>query len=881
MHNRTWTVLAPVLLVLAGSARAQKLESRGVFADKTGAQHSWFVTPTHALNWDSRPYIPVGGTFCSHYLAEGQTEEGWNKDTQTLDLLKSKGVQDLIIDPVVSAVDVPASAWQRLADYLDANGFRYGITFGVGVKTLLTGTVVKPGSYRVKDVGVDVDPTWAASDAESARFVITDKEGSAILRTGVVPVRNGFATASADRTIAAGAIGLLYPRKALTPSRSGFLPDLWSGYDGYRDRLLTTLARVKFGPGLRFFLDPLGHALGLPGETEDLVPDSPAFRLEFQAYLSEKYSGGVDELLGKWGVLDHEAVKDFHQASCLVPLWERSRGVAFMYDSLTNQMVQTDGNGEQSRFWSDLRDCRDRGISYYMNSAADLLKHEVANVPVIYTYTEQHRIFTNPARAGGFDGLGIAAYGRGTTLVNSGADAALSQASAPPRTTWLIVTETLDTSSPTKDHLGYPSEVAMDQDLDMLRSVGAKGFFVWGLQVLPEPKYANFELTRSPEQMGWLKGYADRLQRDGDVAVSEPRTLPYPLGAAGIIHPGLVGPTGVRWAVSMAPGRLLEFGSSYAGYTIVLPDGEAAVIWSLHGPRETHLVVPDPTRIRVTRADDTPIPFKLNAKARTLTLMLDEHPAVIHGGGEEVFPTEAVEDVMKQFQALIAQADAQKIPAEQYRFRLSTAARIYQRAPKAAFMGVAEALNSLGGAIQPYTWIEAERAEPHSFSEVTPDDAASGGACLALNTAIRPPAEGYGAQYSFSVPADDMYTVWVSCTPPGAQTSPFAWAVDTMEPQTSAEAVQVGTPYLGDRLVWMRLGRLRLKRGDHTLTLRVTDQAPGTGRYFLTLDSFIVTRLPFTPEGITKPPLAAVSDKTPFRKPDDSLIPKSNTKKKQ
>src|SRR5688572_31658697 len=101
----------------------------GVFTDKSGVKHAWSVNSAHALTWDREPYIPVGGVFCPRYLADGQTESNWAADTQALETLKSKGMLDVLINPVVSAPQIPAAAWQKLLDHLDSNGFRYGISF--------------------------------------------------------------------------------------------------------------------------------------------------------------------------------------------------------------------------------------------------------------------------------------------------------------------------------------------------------------------------------------------------------------------------------------------------------------------------------------------------------------------------------------------------------------------------------------------------------------------------------------------------------------------------------------------------------------------------------------------------------------------------------
>jgi hypothetical protein len=857
------------------STIAQRPEANGVYTDKTGGQHPWNITSSHALIWDKQTYVPVGGTFAPRYLAEGQTDGNWAKDTEALGVLKARGMMDIIIDPVVSAGDVPATGWQKLVDHLEAGGFRYGISFGAGVKTRLTGIVVKPGEYRVGNLGQNVDPSWRVTDADSAKYVVVAPDGSQILQRGDVQVKNGFATVAINSTVTSGAVGVLYPRKTIAPNRDGFLPDLWAGFDAYRDKLLSVFSQVKFGTGLRFFLDPLAHPLAIQGEADYLVPDSPAFRLEWEAYLSQHYQG-IDDLMQKWGLLEHD-LKDYKQAAALVPLHSNRRGIAFMLNAATNSVIQLDANADVGRFWRDLRDCRDTSLSYYMRSAADFLKREIANVPVVYTYTEQRSMYTNSERSGGFDGLGIKAYARGSALVTGGADSAYSQAGESAKSMWLIVTETLDTNSPRKDRLGYASEQALFTDLDWLRGIGAKGFFVNGFQVLPEAAFANYQIIRAPEQIDWLKRYCDKINKEADMALSQPRTLPYPASAAGLVHAGPIGTGGVWWVRSILPGRPIEFGGSYSGYTIALPEGQATVLWSLRGPRETHLWVPDPRRVDITTPDRTPITPKINLKTKTVSFMMPDSPVIVRSGQDEVFPIEATEDALKQLRALLL--NSEKLPVDQFKYQFNNALLSYHNNPKLAFVTAAEALNALGGMMQIYAWIEAEAAQPHNFSEVALNDAASGGSYLSLNTETVPRGQGYAAQLKFSVPKDDNYTIWISCTPPGANTSEFAWTLDaTAQINQSRDAARVGEAYLDDRMMWLKLGRAQLKGGDHTLTLNVKDRAAATGRFALALDSLIVTRYSFKPNGIAKPDLAEISDTLDLKPLTDLKPPKLKKK---
>ncbi len=862
------TALTLWLLASSGSF-AQKAATTGVYADRAGKTHVWSVTTSHSLVWDGQPYVPVGGTFAPRFLAEGQTEENWQKDAAGLDMLKAKGVLDVIIDPTISAANVPAAAWQRVVDYLDGNGFRYGILFGAGVTTPLSGTVVKPSKNRQEDVRDGQGITYRDTEADLLRYYFVDaQDGTQVLFDGKARVQDGEITIPPNERFGNGTVGVFFPHKRIKPARQGGLADIWAGYDAYRDRLMAVLNRVKFGPGLRFFLDPLGHPLSLMGEDTDyIVPDSPAFRLEWEAYLTQKLPT-LEDLMNAWG-LQERNIKSYSQAARMIPLAANNRGMPFMLDPDTDKKMET--RGGSSNFWAQLRECRDTSLAFYMNATADLLKREVANVPVIYTRTHNHRIFTNSERGGGFDGLGMAAYGRGSALVTSGAESVISQADASTRPMWCLVTEMMDTAGPAKDTLGIPSKQALFYDLDWLRNIGARGFYVHGFQVLPEQSFPNFQILKAPEQITWVKEYGDKLARGLNLADVRANTLLYPEAAAGYVHSGPIGSGNVLWVPSLAQGKPLLFGNSYAGYTITLPEGAQTVLWSLRGPRQTRLIVGDPRQVKITTPEGLPIQIgKLDLKHKSIETVVPETPIIIRGNESEVFPAEAAEDALVLLKALVSQAETAKLPdAFSFKLKADRAFNMYKlKDSRMAYAMAADAINSIVPSVQPYTWQEAERADSHTFSEVVSNPAASGEAYLNLVASSRPGAAGYGAEYKFAVPVDDSYNIWIACSPPGPLTSPFVWLVDTDQSRTSAEASIIGAPYLSNQFVWMNLGRAFLKKGPHTYTLRVTEPT-ASGKYVFALDSVLITRSAFIPNGTTRPSLLGpVEGKLPKGKLD-------------
>jgi hypothetical protein len=838
--------------VLASTpAIAQKKATAGAFTDRGGVRHEWSVTAGHVLIWDSRPYIPVGGRYAPRYLAEGPTEENWNKDVQDLALIKARGVSDIIVDPVVSAVQIKTETWQRLVDHLEAEGFRYGIAFGSGVGTELTGTVVNPAAYRVGDLSAGAEAGWDTPDADQGWYIVADAhDGTQILGEGKAFARSGRISVTVSNRSAEGAVAVLYPHKSVRPGLEGSLPDIWGGFDVYRDRLMQVMGTVRFGPGLRFFLDPLGEKVGLPGEADYLVPDSPAWRLEFEAFLSRKYPTPTALAVG-WALVDRD-ISDFRKAASLVPLWFRNKGVPYMLDSTTGKRLQV--SGMESRFWADLRECRDQSLTYYLKSAAEVLKREIAGVPVLYTHTMHHRMFTSAAEPGGLDGLGAAAYGSGTRLLQSGASSAYSQVTDADRNLWFIATETCDPvgagGSP-----GWVSRDALTRDFDWLFGAGVRGAYVRALR-LPQgspPVYAN--LVASPEQIEWLRDYGTRLASSTATPAGGPRTLPFPAAAAGYVPSGPIGNGAVWWVPSLAPGRALDFGSLYSGYAITMADGENVVIWSRSGSRETRLYIADPRKLRAETPEGTPVPIKADVKGRIARLTIPETPIILKTQGQDVFPIEAVEEAMRQLRALVVQAQVEKIPNQDFRYMLETVEGRYRRKDMATAYGLCQqALSGIVEVMQPYSWREVEQATVQTFTEVVPDAGASGGMYLSLNTTAAPPRDGYSFQIPFRAPADDTYTVWLACSPPSPTVSPFAWVVDTGETHLSTEGKVVGETFLSDKLGWMELGKVALKAGNHTFTLRVTDRATATGTYTFDADALLVTRMPFEPRGTSRPP---------------------------
>jgi len=144
-------VLVGVLLCSGPGAADAKQFTKGVYLDSGGDAHDWYISDAQALVWDGTPYIPAGAAFAPSYFLS-QTDASWQADVGALQALKGKGITDLLIRPAAPASSVPSDAWQKLIDYLDQEGFRYGIDLADGPRGRATGFVVCPRKYKYPKV---------------------------------------------------------------------------------------------------------------------------------------------------------------------------------------------------------------------------------------------------------------------------------------------------------------------------------------------------------------------------------------------------------------------------------------------------------------------------------------------------------------------------------------------------------------------------------------------------------------------------------------------------------------------------------------------------------------------------------------------------------
>ncbi|MCX6345577.1 MAG: hypothetical protein NT018_10985 [Armatimonadetes bacterium] len=824
--------LAVVIILVAVSASnvtagPLKYKAAGTFVDSAGGQHTWSVNETHALVWDNKPYIPVGCVFVSKYAGGEASEANYKADVSALEELKAKGITDIVLKTGKPISSCDPAAVQKIISFLDNSGFAYGVEFDDGPADPLSGYHISPTDYKLNGPKDDATLVFDWPDVDSALYLIVSKLGGAIIEKGGAIVKGGKVTLNLSRPLGSSDQLIVYPHKKLNAA-SGGMNDLWTGFGEYRDRMLAFFKNVKFGQGLRFFLEPFTSKMDFTGDMTSFLPDSPGFRLGFEGYLLRKYNheGGIN---AAWGT--NERFETAEIAARLVPLWSYRQGVYALYDRSSAQTYSVDAASTQ--YWKDALDYRDMSTQEYMNTIADTLRKNIANVPIVFKNTKFHRLYANPFGMGGYDGLGVEAYGtgEGPALRVGGGAYALAEESA--KSEWFIVANTQ--ASNAANSAGYTSEQSMAGSLDTLREVGCKGFFVEGLQS-----------EAGAAQIDWLKNFKEKISPES-LANYKPTVVNYPISPNTGGYTKRLAPD-AWWLPTLRVGKTSDLGDGLCAYTIL---GEGCCyLWSNIGPKTLTFKAPATGLPTV----DYPSKSAVTAKKRGIfTVDLTDNPVVLRGLDFEMFfPYETAEKKVAQLKELIPVADKAKIGVAQAKAGLENAKAVIGGGQAMIASSIAQrCIDELRSSLGADTWIEGEKATANSFDGIVATPGASGSLALALDTLNNAPIEPYSATYSFDTKENCSYEIWVAGAPP-SEGSPASYTVDEVS-WAPITAIDGKTEPYAPGLAWYKIGTTNAFAGSHSLRIRIDGKRQQDNRFYFAIDAIVLSPKGFKPNGIMKP----------------------------
>ena len=849
-------IVLPILLGLVaflGAATpkgyAQTAISHGVYADSAGTRHVWSVNGAHTLLWDAHPFVPVGGLFQARSWKANPTDDDWQSDVAALQSLKARNVTDIYVQPARGGLtSVKPETIQRLLDRLDADGFTYGISLNDGPKDFLSGYVVRPGAYRQEVPENGGILRFPIDNLASSLFFQVSRSGTEILKSGEATMVAEGARVTSSAITGINTVVFLVPRKVYfaRPVEAGGLgmPNVWEGFDAYRDALLLLFRSVHPGKGFRFFVDALPPDLTVTGgEIEHFVPTGAGFLSEWEDWLARRYRN-INSLQNGWAMNDRE-ISDFHQAARMVPLWGGGKGVEAFYDTTVNRTLRA--NTERSAFWNDLTTFRVESVRGYMNDLATVLKRSVADVPVVYRSHGYSPLFAGLPVRGGFDGIGIEAYGHGSDLVTGAAGYVYAQAAEANKTLWLPVVATADAPPAHKTAKGYASSLSLHADLDWLREIGARGFYVNGVH-LADPTRRPSDLSDTPEQLSWLSEYAKLLVATGVASADTiPKAVFYPRGLpAGTVR-SLAG--GAWWLPTDRLGVAYDFGPVGRAYALSEDGGTVYYLFNPTGTRRIHLKIPKASRL----ADGPKVAWSASAQGEmnrgkdTLALTIGPDPVRVLNLASLPVPLEAFNELLTETAALVhAMRVGKSLEVGRYETELNALrARYKEDQPYPVIADLLAFRANLREVMRQYAWIEAEgppaRPSQHTFDEISDRAGASGGRVLLVD----PRSEGAPtatATYSLTAKDTSTYQLWVAASPD----APLSFRLDghAMLDQATLPR-QVGLPYANGTLVWMNLGTATLPKGAHTLEMRADGPAA--------VDVILLTRDGFVPDGPNPP----------------------------
>ena len=851
----TWSLL--VILAAVTASRAEKGQNGGIYREHSGAPHAWTVHRSHLLEWDEKPYVPAGVVFHSAFL-RAPSAETLQQDVAELDRLKSAGIEDVWVEPDRGLLENSTEQIQSLLDALEQRGFRYGLRVGdrhteplVGFSPTLPAVHVPASRLQP---GTRQNWTVETPQARRAAYLLTDnspngKSQSWAIAAGEVAAESNTARIEIqfrNSRLLGQTRGLLHvvPEVQIPPDQLGSFGDLWGGMQAYAVRLKQRLQALKFGPGLRFLLDPFAAGDGSVGQEDEVFPSSPEFRKAFGEWIERRYGVGTINL--NWRTAERQ-IRTREEAGRLVPLWPRNdppEGDGWLFDP--EDKVAYRCQPRASSIWRDLDAFRTVTLKRWMNMITGSLESEGLNVPMLFTWSAYHPVFNNTPSPTGYDGLGAQLYGAPDKIAQNSAAYAMAQAEEGDRNTWLIAARLGAGMDPN----GKPTPIVDSNQLRLtwnaMRETGFRGVYL-------DPRDTPNAVSMAKELGTVLQSEAARLT--GEV----PRVCFFPLSLATADRVTRLS-NGVWWVPAGGAAKLLGLGDTMRGYEITHPLGDThpvqtgVVVWSTTGTREVTVFVPDSSIVSLH--DSGGKPLKLDKRKREIRFKFGEEPVVVSGiSAAALFPVELATEALREFEALLRAADAQKLDGaglrgiyDQMRKNLDAgnAGIVYQT--------MQPYVQQLRYQLYPYVWLEGERCGSHNFTSVTFQAGCSTGTYLRLDRAELPVSRFYHASYFADLARDGTYEIWMAGKAPGSPgVSPLVWQVDDELPVTQSTVTPVGGEYAAG-MTWFRLGQLTLKAGRHELSLAITQKAEGAGgRYVAGVDTVVFTRPGFQPRGIEKP----------------------------
>lgn len=795
-------------LVVSAAAQSR----HGTYKPAGAEPVAWQINTNHSLVWGSDPYLPVGLRIDGTPAAVADA--------------KAAGVTDVLVDLPVSG-----KGWAETFAALEKNSMRYLVRID-SLAPMSKGVAVEPQGYRVSGMLVGKTITANIPGATSALIVTAAKRDGVINIAVRVPIKDGKLSYTVKSGPQLDSVALIYPEMSSLEQ-----PDYWTGMDVQRDTLLSSLRKYSPGKGLRGIVNPIGRTVSLPGRELRFVPTNREFRNEFRLLLEQRYKT-IETVTKAWtmgsSIFNQKIVtkdgkpiplpKLFERIARLIPLWQGSRGVSYLWDPETDQTIACDRS--HSSIWNDIVDTVNAtAIRRYSRLVA--ATRTVCDVPVIQEWNGwslPYEVASSPV-----DGIGMKATGTSPSALAETGVRATSSVLRWEGSGWLPATDI---------YLGGGPDAAskLPVVLDDLTSMGARGLFI---------------RTESPAMKKAVSDEAHRRESDSSVASTFPSSLFFPENAMNPAMPQRL-PGSKWWIPCPLDGDRVDLGSQFYAYRMQEAKGTTFVIWAkTPGRYVLNLGVPKLPEVETTDGSDP----AMRLVRKGIELNLSEFPITIRGLSEVLVPELTFNETVLQFEAILDQARTNRrdLTDEQIMFQSGFAG--FERNPGASINLMRQTLNEAAKKAGAFTWVEIERSKENNFSEVVNTSAASGGGYLSIRTQL-PPDEGYVANLEVPSHSKEDLEVWVAARIPAEVRGSVSVVIG------GQVLPLVGDPIggYGDDFGWYKLGMTRLASGTNKAKIVVN----GSSLTEMGFDVLVFAPLGFKPNAVTLP-LPSVDLKKPLK----------------
>ncbi len=736
----------------------------------------WLVGAWLALVWaQGEPARPTLGV-ALRYQPERLEEE--------LNTLKAAGVSTVL----VPLEQLPRETeWARLVETLEASGLEWWL--GLRQLPRAEAWVCAPERYRIAGNEEGIYPIQLPG-ASQTLIAVSPADTPSLRTLAQLALSGGQAVYAQGDT--ANSVLLLYPRYA------NAMPDLWEGWDRYRDGLIRLLRVRAPKTGFRgWVVESHWDALAIAS-----FPTSTLARVEWEGFLRARYAHLV-ELERAWDV--SSSLRDYADAAQRLPMWREGRGLPFLI-APDDSRKPLEVNPNRSRFWSDYHEFLAERWNTLLTGLRDALQRYTPEAAFVVVRPAEDRTelslpapFKAPLLPNGIR-LPEAWRSIGSLLLTLEAAEFINQ----PYPVQALVIE------------GVGNDVERASLLQArARALGVRTLF-W---------------EASPDQIGsaWQTLHAT------DSPPEKPQFLPFPAG--------LWGATSIQkfpagwWVPSSADTNLrpVVWGFDLPGFWRIVEvqrldkTGQTVVanlveltLWSAEGEQEVVLRRLDRNPLEAMDLNGNPV--KLDLKGEMVRLRVGTIPVRIRGFEALPFCESCVEQWIRRAEELLKRPSVGGQDPSVLKFHLQGAQELYRKDRAPGFEAMRSAWFEVERAYMPYRWYEAETARLHTFGTVRRDASASGGATLWLRSPI---VGNFFAQYPLPIRAEGSYTFWLAVRLQGSRelgkvrwqlfqdtagATPVAQGESDLRPERAQSAY-------ADQFAWFSIGSVGLRAGDYTLKL--------------------------------------------------------------